>query len=90
MGELAPQLRALDELAARFHHRLVFIHPFANGNGRHARLMTDALLYNLGAKIFTWGQTGLVSNSKTRARYIAALREADKGNYAPLFDFIRS
>jgi len=79
----------IDELAARFHHRLVFIHPFANGNGRHARLMTDVLLYNQGANVFTWGQTGLISNSKTRAAYIAALREADKGNYAALFAFVR-
>ena len=38
----------LDEIAACFHARLVFIHPFSNGNGRHARLLTDAFLKNMG------------------------------------------
>jgi len=80
----------LDELVARFHHRLVSIHPFPNGNGRHARLITDVLLINHGAKRFTWGQTNLIINAKTRQTYISALREADKGNYQPLFDFVRT
>ncbi|MCK4609091.1 MAG: mobile mystery protein B [Gammaproteobacteria bacterium] len=80
----------LDEIAARFHHRLAFIHPFPNGNGRHARLMTDILLFNQGAKQFTWGQTELTSNNQARISYIAALRAADKGNYDTLFRFVRS
>ena len=44
-----------DELVARFHHRLVLIHPFPNGNGRHARLMADLLIHQLGGNPFTWG-----------------------------------
>jgi len=45
-----------DEYAARFHHRLVFIHPFSNGNGRHARLMADLILEKLfTTKVFSWG-----------------------------------
>ena len=81
-----------DEIAARFHHRLVVIYPFSNGNGRHARLMTDLLLENiLDSKRFTWGSGQELSKScETRCTYIAALREADTGNYKPLIEFARS
>ena len=79
-----------DEIAARFHHRLVFIHPFPNGNGRHARLATDLLLLNLSRPRFTWGQVNLVDASETRKKYVAALRAADKHDYAPLLAFVRS
>jgi len=81
-----------DEISVRFHHRLVAIHPFSNGNGRHARLMTDLLLENiLDGKRFTWGSGRELSKSgKTRGAYIAALREADTGNYKPLLEFARS
>jgi len=48
----------LDELAVRFHHRLVWIHPFANGNGRHARLMADVIVRKQGRPVFTWGKGG--------------------------------
>ena len=80
----------INELAAKLHHRLVLIHPFPNGNGRHARLMTDVLLFNNGEEKFTWGRVDLVSNSKTRQNYIAALRAADKGDYSSLFQFVRT
>jgi Fic-DOC domain mobile mystery protein B len=43
-----------DEIAVRFHHRVTFIHPFPNGNGRHARLIADILLTKLGRSAFTW------------------------------------
>lgn len=66
-----------DEIAARFHHRLVWVHPFANGNGRHARLMTDILLSNNDQLKFTWGGNSLRSNNETRELYIKALRAAD-------------
>ena len=66
-----------DEIAARFHHRLVFIHPFPNGNGRHARIATDLLLVKLGRPRFSWGQVNLVDPGETRQRYVAALRAAD-------------
>lgn len=79
-----------DEIAARFHHRLVSIHPFANGNGRHARLMTDLLLAKLGQDRFTWGAGNLVAEGEVRQLYLNALRAADGRDYAPLFAFVRS
>ena len=79
----------LDEIAARFHHRLVAIHPFPNGNGRHSRLMTDLLLIKAGLEPFTWGADDLVAAGAVRTRYIDALRQADKRNYSLLMDFVR-
>ncbi|MGH7884998.1 MAG: mobile mystery protein B [Thermodesulfobacteriota bacterium] len=78
------------EIAMRFHHRLVSIHPFPNGNGRHARIMTDALLIKLlNLPSIDWsGGYNLDSMKKRRKDYIHALREADKGNYQPLFEFV--
>jgi Fic-DOC domain mobile mystery protein B len=79
-----------DEIAARFHHRLVFIHPFPNGNGRHARLTTDLMLVKLGRPRFSWGSVNLVDAGETRQRYIATLRAADNHDYRALFEFVRS
>jgi Fic-DOC domain mobile mystery protein B len=81
---------SVDEIAVRFHHRLVWIHPFPNGNGRLARLATDLLLRQLGASRFTWGSGGLIAVSETRRCYISALRNADAGDYRPLLAFVRS
>lgn len=80
----------LDEIAARFHHRLVAIHPFPNGNGRHSRLMADLLLIKLGAEPFPWGADDLVAEGAARTRYLEALRMADGKDYAALFAFVRS
>lgn len=81
-----------DEICIRFHHRLVLIHPFANGNGRHARLMTDALIMHLGGKRFTWGGAYLTAQGQDRERYVAALKAADTdpNDVAPLVTFARS
>lgn len=79
-----------DEIAARMHHAMVVIHPFANGNGRHARLHADYLLRALGQPPFTWGSAELVTRGQVRERYLQALRAADNGDFAPLFDFVRS
>lgn len=79
-----------DEICARFHHRLVAIHPFPNGNGRHARLSTDLLLVELGQPRFSWGRTNLVNPGETRQAYVAALRAADGRNIQPLLAFVRS
>lgn len=81
-----------DELAARFHHQLVLIHPFPNGNGRCCRLITDLLLRKMGHEPFSWGSAGyasLASQSDLRAEYLAALRVADQGDIAPLLAFAR-
>jgi len=66
-----------DELAVRFHHRLVAIHPFPNGNGRHARLAADLLVMRLDRPRFSWGSASLLEASEIRARYVTALRQAD-------------
>ena len=79
-----------DEIAARFHHRLVSIHPFPNGNGRHARLLTDLLLQELlNEPVFTWGNADFTNPSEGRGEYLGALKEADKGNITPLLGFVR-
>jgi Fic-DOC domain mobile mystery protein B len=79
-----------DEICTRFHHRLVAIHPFPNGNGRHARLATDLLLVALGQPRFSWGRTNLVNPGETRQAYVAALRAADGKDIRPLLEFVRS
>ncbi|MBI5938276.1 MAG: mobile mystery protein B [Betaproteobacteria bacterium] len=79
-----------DEIAARFHHRLVLIHPFPNGNGRHARMATDLLLAALGQPRFSWGWVNLIDAGETRQAYVAALRAADGRNIKPLLEFVRS
>jgi Fic-DOC domain mobile mystery protein B len=80
-----------DEIGVRFHHRLTAIHPFPNGNGRHARLMTDiVLVYLLNQKPFTWGSGNLVNAGDCRLHYINALRAADRHDYEPLLGFVRS
>lgn len=79
----------VDELGVRFHHRLVQIHPFPNGNGRHSRAMTDLLVRALGAEPFTWGRSLQVPTEELRVRYIAALRAADRGDLSPLSEFVR-
>lgn len=80
-----------DEIAARYHHRLVQIHLFPNGNGRHARVITDVLLEKkFEKKPFTWGSGNLLEESEIRDRYIQALRSADEHDYKPLLQFVRS
>ena len=79
-----------DEIAARFHHRLVLIHCYPNGNGRHARLAADLLLKLMGQDRFSWGGKNLVDIGETREGYIAALQAADKHDIGPLLQFVRS
>jgi Fic-DOC domain mobile mystery protein B len=79
-----------DEIALRFHTRLTWIHPFPNGNGRHARLAADLLMVALGDKRFTWGGAGLVDATAMRKAYIDAVRAGDNHDFAPLLAFARS
>ena len=81
---------APDEIAARFHHRLVSIHAYPNGNGRHARLAAELLLIRLGRPRFTWGSDSLVEAGETRRTYISALQAADHHDIQPLLGFVRS
>lgn len=88
------QTYPLDEIATRFHHRLVWIHAFPNGNGRHARLAADLLLARMHRPRFTWGSKKLTDNlidsAMTRQKYIAALRSADQHDISALLAFVRS
>lgn len=80
-----------DEIAIRFHHRLVWIHPFPNGNGRHARLMADLLIVHLGSPSFSWGlNQDLYKATPVRKQYIEALQSADRGDCSKLLAFARS
>jgi len=79
-----------DELAARFHHRLVAIHPFPNGNGRHGRIAADFLVFAMGIESFTWGQNLDVDTDELRGRYVNALRTADNGDISELLEFVRT
>jgi Fic-DOC domain mobile mystery protein B len=79
-----------DEIAARFHHKLVWIHPYPNGNGRHARLATDLLLVSMNRPRFSWGSASLIDPGETRQRYVKALRAADNHDIGPLLEFVRS
>jgi Fic-DOC domain mobile mystery protein B len=87
---IAHQTYPIDEIVARFHHKLVWIHCFANGNGRHGRLAADLLLVSLSQSRFTWGRHGLVNAGETRRGYMAALRAADNRDIQPLLAFVRS
>ena len=79
-----------DEIAVRFHHRIVSVHCYPNGNGRHARLAADLLLKSMGQERFGWGGQNLVDVGETRGRYIAALQAADEHDIGPLLEFVRS
>lgn len=80
-----------EEIAYRFHHLLVQIHLFPNGNGRHSRMITDILLVEaFGIAPFTWGQANLQEANEVRQRYIEALKAADNHNYELLAEFVRT
>ena len=79
-----------DEIAVRFSHRIVNIHPFPNGNGRHSRLIADILInHGLGKSHFTWGSKNLTKKGEARSKYLKALKEADQGDYKLLIEFAR-
>ena len=79
-----------DELAVRFHHRLVAIHPFPNGNGRHGRVAADYLVRGLGGEPFSWGARADLDTDELRAAYRHALQRADADQIADLLAFARS
>lgn len=79
-----------DEIAVRFSHRLVAIHPFPNGNGRFSRMVGDVFAGQLGQRRFSWGSANLVDPNETRQAYVAALRAADDHDFDALIAFARS
>jgi Fic-DOC domain mobile mystery protein B len=84
------QTHAVDEIAIRVHHGLTAIHPFPNGNGRHARLLADVIAVKLKRSEFSWGTKDMVSVGPAREAYIKALRKADNGDLLDLLTFSRS
>ncbi len=79
-----------DEIAIRFKHRLVNIHCFPNGNGRHSRIMADIIIESVFNKeVFTWNHSNMVKADEVRKEYISAIKEGDKGNIEPLLKFAR-
>lgn len=80
-----------DEMAIRFKHRIVQIHPFPNGNGRHSRLCADILVsHAFGLPVFSWGGYNLTDPGARRQQYFDALHNADAGDLEPLIAFARS
>jgi Fic-DOC domain mobile mystery protein B len=80
-----------EEVAIRFKHRIVSIHCFPNGNGRHSRMMADIIIESIfGKEIFSWHQSNMIKADETRKEYINALRKADNGNVEPLIEFAKN
>lgn len=80
-----------EEIAIRFKHRIVAIHCFPNGNGRHSRMMADIIMESIfGKDVFSWHKSNMVKADETRKNYIVALKEADKGNINPLIEFAKN
>ena len=80
-----------DEMAIRLKHRIVSIHCFPNGNGRHSRLIADLIMSKLyNEQYFSWGKGNLIKANELRENHIKALREADNQNYQPLIAFAKS
>ena len=79
-----------DEIAVRFSHRIVSIHSFSNGNGRHSRLIADILVsHGFDRPCFSWGRINLTAHGAARSAYLKALRKADDNDYQSLIDFAR-
>ncbi len=77
-----------DEIAVRLSHRIVVIHPFSNGNGRHSRLISDTLIsHGLGKEHFSWGNKNLTKHGEARSKYLSALKRADEGEFTALIKF---
>ena len=80
-----------EEISIRFKHRIVAIHCFPNGNGRHSRLMADIIIESIfGKEIFSWHTSNMVKADETRKAYITALKDADNGNINPLIEFAKN
>lgn len=80
-----------DEVAIRFKHRIVSIHCFPNGNGRHSRLMADIIIEKIFKQpVFTWGAGNLIKQEDVRTVYLKAVKAADVGTIEPLLSFARS
>ncbi|QQL49956.1 mobile mystery protein B [Mucilaginibacter ginkgonis] len=80
-----------DEIAIRFKHRIVAIHCFPNGNGRHSRLVADIIIEKIFREaVYSWGSSALLKDDDLRKSYIQSLKSADRGDIGPLITFARS
>jgi len=80
-----------DEFAIQFKHRIVKIHCFPNGNGRHSRLIADIIIYQIfGKPVFTWSRSNLNKKGDTRSKYLSAIKSGDNGDINPLLEFART
>lgn len=68
-------------IAAWFHHAFTTIHPFQDGNGRVARLLTSLIFIKNGLLLFN------VLREEAKPKYIKSLAEADKGNPKDLIQY---
>jgi Fic-DOC domain mobile mystery protein B len=89
-SQIEHQTYSPDEIAVRFHHQLIAVYPFLNGDKCWSRLAADILIVTLGGARFTWGRADLQSANDARLRYIDALHAADNHDFAPLMAFVRS
>jgi fido (protein-threonine AMPylation protein) len=64
------------EMMARFHERLLTIHPFLDGNGRWSRVLTEFMCERLGFDQPTWGSKTISADEERRNKYIAAVKKA--------------
>lgn len=87
---LTPAEMPVLERAARLHHRLSWIHPFHNGNGRHARMAADVYLHSQRHALPDWPGEELAATNAIRRRYLAALKAADAGDFGPLLALMES
>jgi Fic-DOC domain mobile mystery protein B len=80
-----------EEIAIKYHFRLVQIHPFLNGNGRLSRFLADFLNEKyFENEPFSWGRKNLILKGEARSSYLRALKDADQENLMPLIEFARS
>ena len=80
-----------EEISIKFKHRIVAIHCFPNGNGRHSRIMADIMMeFIFGKEIFSWHKSNMVKPNDIRKQYITALKKADNGNIEPLIKFAKN
>ncbi len=79
-----------EEFAIQFKHRIVKIHCFPNGNGRHSRLIADIIISQIfGKQFFTWYSSSLYKKGEARTEYLKAIKSADNGDILPLINFAR-
>ena len=88
--KVSQNLMSIEERAACLHHRLTVIHPFPDGNGRHARFMSDLYLFSHGRPTPQWPSADIMKSGPARREYLSALRTADRGDYAPLVNLMRT